>query len=67
VPGNTLRVGSIAFAGACGRYDRRTVTWRPDGGELDADGSTPRRFSATGQSIGMGRFDAPLLADKPAW
>lgn len=67
MPGQTVDAGTIQFGGMCGTYDSSAITWKRDGSELGVDVITPRRFLSEGQSIGSQLFNAPALAETPAW
>jgi len=67
LPGQTTDVGTLAFGGTCGEYESSAITWKRDGTEVGVDVITPRRFRATGQSLGTALFGAPVFAEKPAW
>ncbi len=68
VAGQTVDVGTLSFNPAtCSTYESEGITWKRDGTELAVDVITPRKFLATGQTIGTELFSGPSMANLPAW
>jgi hypothetical protein len=57
----------LSFSGTCGTYNSDSISWKRDSSQVGVDVITPRKFQATGETIGTELFSAPLTADELAW
>ena len=64
--GQTVNV-NLTFNGTCGSYNSNSISWKRDGTQVGVDVITPRKFQATGETLGTDLFTAPLTADELAW
>jgi TolB protein len=66
LPDQTTNV-DLSFSGTCGKYNSDSISWKGDGTQLGVDVITPKKFQATGETLGSELFSAPLTANELAW
>ncbi len=68
IANQTIDVGTLSFNPAtCSKFESEGLAWKRDGADIAVDVITPRKFQSSGQAIGSDLFNAPLMANLPAW